>query len=126
MINRIYLPIKVNPEILVVVWRKVNMRNLEHSKRVSEANNSCGLYELFYLREYAWGYVLKTFHRKGYKEERSCSLLLEMLAHFSPHSPRAKSMAQGCFAVCGRRPWALPLDPTSIFEKLLDQKTSIY
>ena len=53
MINRIYLPIKVNPEILVVVWRKVNMRNLEHSKRVSEANNSCGPYEFFYLREYA-------------------------------------------------------------------------
>ena len=27
------------------------MRNLEHSKRVSEANNSCGLYEFFYPSE---------------------------------------------------------------------------
>ena len=43
MVNRIYISVRVHPEILVIVWRKVNMRNLEHSKRVSEANNSCGL-----------------------------------------------------------------------------------
>ena len=30
---------------------------------------------------------------------------------------------QGCFALCGERPGTLSLDPASIFEKLLDQKT---
>ena len=142
MINRIYLSIKVNPEILVVVWRKVNMRNLKRSKRVSEANNSCGLYELFYLREYAWGYALKTSHWDVFKRnllqrcnkgKRSCSpptapsplsasLTFPRTAGnhpqkccriFSPLPPRAKSMAQGCFALCGERPGLPALDLAS-------------
>ena len=46
------------------------------------------------------------------------------VAFLTPFSARQKHGA-GNFAVCGRRPWALPLDPTSIFEKLLDQKTFI-
>ena len=103
------------------------MRNLEHSKRVREANNSCGLYKLFYLREYAWGYVLKTFHRKGYKEERSCSLLLEMLSHFSPPFPRAKSMAQGILPPAdgnqGRCPWNLP---EFFCKKMLNRKNFLF
>ena len=103
IVNRFFFTVKVNPEFLVAVWRKVSMRNLERSKRVSEANNSCGLYEIFYLREYAWDSTLKTSHWDVFKrnllqccnkEERSCSLLLEMLSHFSPPSLCAKSMAQ--------------------------------
>jgi hypothetical protein len=46
------------------------------------------------------------------------------VAFLTSFSVRKKYCA-GNFAVCGRRPWALPLDPTSIFEKLLDQKTFI-
>ena len=37
-----HISIKAYPEDLVAVWRKVDMRNLGHSKRVSAANNSCG------------------------------------------------------------------------------------
>ena len=65
------------------------------------------------------------------------------VAFLTSFSARRKYGA-GNFAVCGRRPWviphsvgkcpegtkgtgswSLPLDPTSIFEKLLDQKTFI-
>ncbi|WP_295214054.1 hypothetical protein [Ruminococcus sp.] len=43
---------------------------------------------------------------------------------FSPPSPRRKSMRRGVSPL-RRRQGTLPLDPTSIFEKLLDQKTSL-
>ena len=51
------------------------------------------------------------------KEERSCSLLLEMLSHFSPPSPCAVSMAQGVSLSTESDKGRCPLTPPAFFEK---------
>ena len=50
---------------------------------------------------------------------------LEKLSLFSPLFSVRRKYGAGYFAVCGRRPELLALDLASIFEKLLDQKTSL-
>ncbi|MGN1403247.1 MAG: hypothetical protein ACI4XB_02870, partial [Ruminococcus sp.] len=68
---------------------------------------------------------LKTSHRDVFKillyktvykgESGLVRFPLEKLSLFSPLFSVAQKDAPGCFAVCGRRQGALPLDPTSIF-----------
>ncbi|WP_298481981.1 hypothetical protein [uncultured Ruminococcus sp.] len=78
---------------------------------------------------------LKTFHRNVFKIplyekglQGGSGLVrfpLEKLSLFSPLFSAAQKDAPGYFAACGRRPGLLALDLASIFEKLLDQKTSL-
>ena len=81
------------------------------------------------------GDSLKTSHRDVFKvlldkrasqgESGLVRFPLEKLSLFSPLFSVTQVDAPGCFAACGRQPGLLALDLASIFEKLLDQKTSL-
>ena len=72
-------------------------------ERSTKCKNPADCTSIVALREITKKHSLKMFHRNIFKiyltimvnkGKRSCSLPLEMLSHFSPHSPCAGSMAQ--------------------------------
>ena len=63
--------------------------------------------------------IFKTkLDKRAGKGKRSCSLSLKMLSHFFTRFSVCQKYGTENFAVCGRRPKALPLESASLWKGL--------